>query len=156
MIARSPHEGKSGMGILGLVSTTVRKGQITETKILARLTELGYNCLIPWGNDRRYDIAIDNEGQLLRLQCKTGRYNEKKGIIEFNTAITDHARGERGSHVRRGYVGQADYFGIYCPELGTLYLVPVEDAPKGIASLRVRPTKNGQVKGVLMAETYLL
>ncbi len=144
------------MGILGVASTTVRKGQITETKVLARLTELGYNCLIPWGNDRRYDIAIDNEGKLLRLQCKTGRYNEKKGIIAFNTAITYHARGERGSHVRKGYVGQADYFGVCCLEFGTLYLVPVEDTPKGIASLRVRPTKNRQLKGVLMAENYVL
>ncbi len=144
------------MGILGVVQTTVRKGQITETKVLARLTELGYNCLIPWGNDLRYDIAIDKEGQFLRLQCKTGRYNEKKGIIVFNTDITYHARGENGSHVRKGYVGEADYFGVYCPELGTLYLVPVEDTPKGVASLRVRPTKNRQIKGVLMAEIYVL
>jgi PD-(D/E)XK endonuclease len=136
--------------------TTVRKGQITETKILARLTELGYDCLIPWGNDRRYDLAIDNDRQLLRIQCKTGRLNEKKGIIEFNTAITYHARGDSGSHVRKGYIGQADYFGVYCPELDRLYLVPIEATPRGIASLRVRPSKNGQVKGVLLAENYEL
>ncbi len=146
------------MGILGILKTgtTVHKGQVTETKILARLTELGYRCLVPWGNYHTYDIAIDSDGQLVRIQCKTGRYNEKRGVIEFNTAIIYHARGETGSHVRRGYIGQADYFGVYCPELGTLYLVPVEDAPKGIASLRVRPTKNSQAKGVLMAETYEL
>ncbi|GAC1593020.1 MAG: hypothetical protein NVS4B1_37470 [Ktedonobacteraceae bacterium] len=62
----------------------------------------------------------------------------------FNTAITYYAHGERGSHVKKRICR------------GTLYLVPVENASKGVASLRVRPTKNGQIKGMLMTEAYML
>jgi len=142
------------MGLLGI--TTVRKGHVTETKILSRLTELGHYCLIPWGNDRRYDIAVDNGGKLERIQCKTGRYNQKKGIVEFPTVSTYHARNSDGSHIRKGYHGEADYFGVYCPELQTIYLVPVSVAARGYGVLRVVPSKNGQVKGVLLAEDYIL
>jgi hypothetical protein len=146
------------MGIMGMLKTgtTVHKGQITETKLLARLTEPGYRCLVPWGNYHTYDLAIDSGGQLVRIQCKTGRYDEKRGIVLFNTSITYHARKENGTHVVRGYVGEIDYFGVYCPQLNTLYLLPVEDSAKTCTGLRVTASRNGQMKGVLLAKNYEL
>jgi hypothetical protein len=50
---------------------TSTKGELTECMVLTRLVQLGYKCLIPWGHDHRYDIAIDNNGELIRVQCKT-------------------------------------------------------------------------------------
>ncbi len=50
---------------------TSKKGEITESVVLARLVQLGYECLLPWGHDHRYDIAIDDNGKLVRIQCKT-------------------------------------------------------------------------------------
>ena len=66
---------------------TTRKGEITESAILARLIQVGHQCLIPWGHDHRYDIAIDDDGKLVRIQCKTARYIEKSGCLQFNTAL---------------------------------------------------------------------
>ena len=133
---------------------TSKKGEITESIVLARLVQLGYECLLPWGYDHRYDIAIDDNGKLVRIQCKTARYVEKWGCLEFNTAIT-YARVGGKPHVRKGYQGEADYFGVYSPDIGKIYLVPVGDVPTcSKAILRLHPTKNNQAKGVRWAKDY--
>ena len=133
---------------------TSKKGEITEAMVLAKLIQLGYKCLIPWGHDHRYDIAIDDDGKLQRIQCKTARYIEEKGCLEFNTAIT-YARVGGKPHIRKGYQGEADYFGVYSPETGKVYLVPVEDVPIGSKGLlRLKAARNNQQKGVTWADNY--
>ena len=132
---------------------TAKKGEITESMVLARLIQLGYQCLLPWGHDCRYDIAIDDDGKLVRIQCKTARYIEEVGCLQFNTAIT-YARVGGKPHIRKGYKGEADYFGVYSPDMEKVYLVPVDDAPDGVANLRLEATKNNQQKGVRWAKDY--
>jgi hypothetical protein len=134
---------------------TAKKGEITECMVLARLIQLGYECLIPWGHDHRYDIAIDDDGKLIRIQCKTARYSEERGCLAFNTSIT-YARVGGKPHIKKGYKGGADYFGVYSPDTEKVYLVPVEDAPGDVAALRLRTTKNKQNKGVRWAKDYEL
>jgi hypothetical protein len=135
---------------------TARKGLVTESIVLARLVQLEYECLIPWGHDHRYDIAIDNDGKLIHIQCKTACYLEERGCLEFNTAVT-YARVGGKSYIRKGYKGEADYFGVYSPETGKVYLVPVEDVPIGSKGLlRLNATKNNQQKGVKWAQEYEL
>ena len=76
------------------------------------------------------------------------------GYLEFNTAIT-YARVGGKPHIRKGYQGEADYFGVYSPDTGKVYLVPVEDVPlcsKG--KLRLDATRNNQQKGVKWARDY--
>ncbi len=133
--------------------STTRKGEITESAVLARLIQLGYRCLIPWGHDNRYDIAIDDDGKLVRVQCKTARYTEEGGCLEFNTDIT-YARVGGKPHIRKGYKGEADYFGVYSPDTGKVYLVSVDDTPSSGATLRLHPSKNNQQKGVRWAQDY--
>jgi hypothetical protein len=56
---------------------------------------------------------------------------------------------------RRDYEGQIDDFAVYCPELGSVYLIPIEDVPtRALGTLRVAPTRNGQAKGVRLAAAY--
>src|SRR5437660_668666 len=136
-----------------LKNNTEKKGEITECIVLARLVQLGYECLLPWGHDRRYDIAIDDDGKLVRIQCKTARYLEGKGCIMFNTCIT-YARVGGKPHIKKDYRGEADYFGVYSPETGKVYLVPVEEVGIDQGCLRVEPTANNQAKGVRWAQDY--
>jgi len=76
------------------------------------------------------------------------------GCLEFNTAIT-YARVGGKPHIRKGYKGEADYFGVYSPETGKVYLVPVDEVPIGSkAKLRLEATKNNQQKGVKWAKDY--
>ncbi len=137
-------------------NNTAKKGEITECTILARLVQLGYECLIPWGYDHRYDIAIDDNGKLIRIQCKTARYIEEWGYLEFST-VTTYAKVGGKPHIRKGYQGEADYFGVYSPDIGKVYLVPVEDVPlSSRGRLRLNATKNNQLTGVKWAQDYEL
>ena len=48
-------------------------GERSEAMILARLSEFGYLVYLPFGENYRSDmIAEDEDGNLLRIQCKTG------------------------------------------------------------------------------------
>ena len=132
---------------------TAKKGEITEIMVLAMLVQLGYACLIPWGHDHRCDIAVDHNGKLVRIQCKTARYAEESGGLTFNTAIT-YARVGGKPHIVKGYKGEADYFGVYSPYTRKVYLVPVEDAPDTAAKLRLHTTRNNQQKGICWADDY--
>ena len=42
------------------------------------------------------------------------------------------------------YEGEVDFFGVYCPDNQTCYLVPAESLPREMASLRLTPPRNGQ------------
>ena len=56
----------------------------------------------------------------------------------------------------RSYVGEIDLFAVYCPVNGRVYAVPVEDATLSDCSLRLDPTRNGQVERVRWAIDYEL
>ena len=153
-------EGKAQGGVYGIVSSsnepknTTKKGEITEIMVLARLIQLGYTCLIPWGHDHRYDSAVDDDGRLVRVQCKTVRSIEGRRCLGFNTGIP-YARVGGKPHIRKGYEGGAEYFGVYAPHTAKIYLIPVEDMPVGSKGLlRISETKNNQQQGVKWAQDY--
>ena len=125
------------------------RGDRTEAVVLAALAKAGYTILIPFGV-ARYDIAIDarNGSGIKTVQCKTGSLY--RGCIIFRAHSIDHA-----TQVRRHYRGQADYFGVWCPDFAdNIYLIPVEDVGPSTVALRVTPVKNGQIKGIRWAEDY--
>ncbi len=86
----------------------------------------GYDVYLPFGENTRYDLAIDDGSCLRRVQCKTGRLRE--GGIRFAVcSCYGHHRNPKDA--RRDYQGQVDLFGVYCPETLGVYLVPIEDLP---------------------------
>ena len=114
--------------------------------------EAGYAVLVPFGENTRYDLAIDDGVSLKRVQCKTGRLRE--GSVRF-AACSSYAHHPKPKMVVRDYLGQIDYFGVYCQETGGAYLVPVEDAQvRKAGSLRLTPARNGQKRMIRMAADY--
>ena len=124
-------------------------GDVTVLSVATALAKMGETVLFPFGDNERYDIALDRDGQMYRIQCKTGRYSN--GVIEFNTSSTSpYLKGRR-----RTYHGEVEAFGVYCLELDKVYLVPLAEVPtETCALLRVLPTRNQQARGVRFAETY--
>ncbi len=57
-------------------------GDRSTLAIMAAFDLAGY-VSVPFGENTRYDLMIDNDGYLSRVQCKTGRLRE--GAIRFNT-----------------------------------------------------------------------
>jgi PD-(D/E)XK endonuclease len=126
-------------------------GLRTEAAILAELVRRGYNVLVPFGTNQRYDFVLDLDGKFVRAQCKKGRL--RKGVIRFATRSTRlNSRGV----VFRAYTGEVEIFLVYCPETDRIYAVPVDDVPPTDGWLRVDPTRNGQQEGVRWARDYEL
>ena len=118
------------------MADTKQTGDRAEAQILAALVKRGDKVLIPFGDNFRYDLLIDNQdGTFSRVQCKSGVYRE--GCVRFKAHSTHHHRN--GSP--KTYVGGADLFGVYCHDLGTCYLVPVDSVVTTIPYLRVDPRR---------------
>lgn len=129
------------------ILTPSQTGERTEAALLNALTQCGYSVYLPFGASYRCDmIAVDGRSPL-RVQCKNGLY--RNGCIRFATCSNT-------GNVPVGYRGQVDVFGVYCHDLQSSYLVPVEDVATRFGFLRIDPVRNGQSKGVRWAEPYLL
>ena len=73
------------MNILNLSSQ--QKGIATEITVAAYLLQLGYNVSQPFCQDSKYDLIVDANGKLLRLQVKTARQSSQTSIT-FNCRST--------------------------------------------------------------------
>jgi PD-(D/E)XK endonuclease len=107
---------------------------------------------MPFGENTRYDLVIDDGQALARVQCKTGRL--RNGAVRF-AVCSFYGHHPHPSDVQRDYHGEVDYFCVHCPETGGVYLVPIEDLPvRRQAALRVDPTRNGQRCKIRSASEY--
>jgi PD-(D/E)XK endonuclease len=124
------------------------KGNVSESKVLTAFVQSGWQVLLPFGTGCRYDLAVDDGVNLVRVQVKTGRL--RKGCVIFAAYSTN---GSKGSSRRRNYKGKADLFAVYCPDNDKIYLVPVEKAAVE-GRLRVHPPGNNQKNKVHWACDY--
>jgi hypothetical protein len=112
----------------------------------------GYAVAVPFGENVRYDLIVDDGERLSRVQCKTGRL--RQGAVRFATCSC-YGHHARPLDARRDYVGQIDFFAVHCPETLAVYLVPIEDVPvRAQAALRVEPSRNGQRRHIRPAADY--
>jgi hypothetical protein len=132
---------------LTYVRDTSAIGNRTLGVVLSMLLQAGFRPLLPFGDGHPYDLAVDQDGELRRVQCKTGRL--VRGAVVF--ATTRYTGGKHRTYQEH----EIDYFGVYCPDTDAVYLVPIGDVgPHTSAYLRVEPARNNQTKGVRWAVDY--
>jgi hypothetical protein len=117
-------------------SPTRQKGELAEGAILAGLLKLGLTVMLPFGGGAPYDLVVDLDGALIRIQCKTAQL------------ISGHRRGS--------YRGLVDVIAAYAPTNGKIYWFRPEEAGLTSISLRLTPTRNKQIGGVHQASDYEL
>ncbi len=158
-------------------SKTHQVGTVSQTMVLARLVELGYEVVLSWNDHLGYDLAyIVNHDEthfgffkhqwteVVRVQVKTARYGKvsagsrsirAKGTstLEFN--VTTQAEWGKKKH---GYHGQIEWFAIYSPDTGKVYMMSINEVHKGqtTVTLRLDEPANSQEKGVRYAKDYEL
>ncbi len=128
---------------------TSQQGLISHTAILNRLVQAGFEVLLPWADHLGYDMAYysveDNrnfgffahqEARLVRIQCKTAWLSKDGTYLEFNTSSVSPRK--KGINRKSGYRGKAEYFAVYSPDTGKIYIVPVDEAPDGNMNLRFK------------------
>jgi PD-(D/E)XK endonuclease len=129
-------------------------GDRTTLAVMAALQEAGFALYVPFGENTRVDVVIDDGRVLARVQCKTGRL--RRGAVRFS-ACSNYGHHRNPKMLQRDYLGDIDYWGVYCPETRGVYIVPIADAWLGRqCALRVEAPRNNQRSRIRWAAGYQL
>lgn len=127
------------------------KGNISEAKTLFEFQKRNIPVCLPWGDNERYDMIAEFNGKLNRIQVKTA--NE-----EVNGSIRCYCRSSKNHTTNKSldtYEKDVDYFVFYNQIRDIIALVPIEEIGScKVISLRIEPTKSGQLKGIRFFEDY--
>jgi hypothetical protein len=137
--------------MLDNVLTSDQKGNIAEAAIVASAAKLNIDVYRPVGEGGRYDMIVDLDDRLLRVQCKwASRHGDILSVRCYSSRRTS------GGIVSRGYTtDEVDAFAVYSLELDTCYLLPPELwAGRRQLYLRLAPSRNNQRVGVNWARDY--
>ncbi len=134
--------------------TPSQKGAVAEAAITAAVIQLGFTVLRPLCEGRRYDLIVDLEPVLLRVQCKLAR--RIGGALSISLQTCRYTPG--AGYVRSSYSpAEIDAIAAYSPHLRTSYLIPFADiATRRSLHLRVAPTGNNQADGINWAHDHEL
>jgi hypothetical protein len=127
---------------------TIRRGNAAEAAVLNAMIRAGFHVFTPFGEGAPYDLVVDTNSELARVQVKCARIRDQ--CVVFNSCTTDHGQG------RLSYEGRADVFGVHSPQLDRVYVIPVQDCPRFQTRLRCVPTRNNQHKNVRYAGDYAI
>lgn len=131
-----------------------RVGDRTPMAEMLALELAGYAVSMPFGENSRYDLIIEDGVSLARVQCKTGRL--RAGAILFPTC-SSYAHHRSAELSTRDYIGEIDYFAVYCAATSGVYLIPIADAQlrrRGALRVRVDPPRNSQRRRIRFAADY--
>jgi prevent-host-death family protein len=128
------------------------KGNVAELAIAKAAAELGLAVFKPLTEHERCDLILGIAGQLLRVQCKWG--SQERGVITARLRSSYHSP-------TRGYVtktyddSEVDAVAVYCGELDSCYLLPINLASgRGAVTLRPSPARNNQRAALNLAAEY--
>jgi Holliday junction resolvase-like predicted endonuclease len=131
------------------MAITKQKGDIAEAFVTYLLKQNGFNVLIPWGEDNRYDLVTEKNGIFKRIQVKYA--TPKNGSIEVRI------RSCNNYSVLHYSKKDIDIIAVYSPETSKVYFIPLSCVKnKSLCKLRLAPAKNKQKKFVVMASKYEL
>jgi len=100
-----------------------RKGSIAVGEAIRYFTKNNNSVLVPVSDCDKYDLVIDHDGVLKRIQCKYSDDKEKSGafIVDLRTF-----GGYRDKTYHTRYLkGDFDLLFVYCSN-GNSYLIPEE------------------------------
>lgn len=129
------------------MSITKQKGEIAEAFVTFLLKQEGFNVLIPWGEDLRYDLVAEKRGVFKRIQVKYVTPNN--GVLEIPI------RSSNNYNIIHYSPKDIDIIAAYSSKNNKAYFIPLKGIKnKRVCKLRLTPTKNKQKKFIVMASKY--
>lgn len=130
---------------------TLIRGDVNELRCILDFQKRGFYCSIPFSGSCRYDLVVDINNKLYRIQCKSSIYHQEDGTLRMSTTrqTTNTQKTIRYSYSKE----EIDYFYTSWEEYS--FLIPVEETSTE-KYLRVKPPKNGIQTTMSIANDYLL
>lgn len=138
------------------MGTSTKSGDIGEALVVAEAAKRGLNPSLPLSNDLRYDMIIDRDGVLEKVQVKTtspkdGKLSPKLDMTVYASAGVSNNRNQTVKY----QLGDFDWLVVVDSDSEKCYYVPANEViGKSSFSLRLEATKNGQSKKVRYASDY--
>jgi len=102
---------------------TKLKSDIAESAVVTELLKRGFRVLRPVGDRLAYDLAVDLERELIRIQVKSAWFDEKN---DFYTVDVRRTKTNRRRMLRERYdANDFDLAIIYLAGLNRFYVMPV-------------------------------
>lgn len=135
------------------MENTKKLGNLTELQCMTYLYGLGYSISIPFGNADKYDLILDIDDKLYKIQIKhSSEYVDLNGEIEYiKFKCTWQSHNTTGYSKKKYQENEVDFFATFYN--GQCYLVPVSEC-SAEKILRIKPPKNNQRKGISFLEDY--
>ena len=113
---------------------TGQKGDIAETRAIAELVELGYRVSVPTSGHCPYDLVLDTDDELLKIQVKHATLRDDERMLRCSLKRSNpNATGTNDSYYG---ANEVDAYLIFCPEKERLYWIDFDDAPAANIVLR--------------------
>lgn len=130
---------------------TLIRGDINELQCILDFQKRGYYCSIPFSGSCRYDVVVDINNHLYRIQCKSSSYHEEDGTLRMSATrqTTNTITTTRYKYSKE----EIDYFYTSWKEYS--FLIPVEEVSTN-KYLRVKKPKNGIQESMSLASDYLI
>jgi len=125
-----------------------QKGDLGVSRVIHEALKLGLSISIPFSENQRYDLIIDRNGTLERVQVKTTSSGEVLKVV-------CESKAERCNY----RYTQDDFEWLVTYDLTTdkCYYIPSSMLGEGrrTIQLRLAPPKNNQSKGILWAKDFM-
>ena len=130
-----------------------QKGNVGEAKCLAKMIELGVPVSLPFGDNERYDMIIEHNGHLEKIQVKYSSVQYNDGSTCFKLcSSTNHTTNKHYTT----YENDIDAFLLYNVKSDEVYYLPIDMVKnKKSITVRISSSKNGQIKNCIFASKIL-
>ncbi len=133
---------------------TKDKGDRGLGHIMSNLLDNGFQVCLPISEHMPFDlIAVSPDLQLCRVQCK---YRTLTDDSHLRISLSGSYSDGKHTYTKPYNLSEFDMLAIYCPDTCTVYYISTKEIKSKNISLRMTPSKNGQRKGIRMAENYLV
>jgi len=128
------------------------KGDIGLSYSIASATDQGWSCCIPLSEHQTYDFIAEKDGICKRVQARYTTPKNNKLDVKLKSSWAD----KNGNHTTKRKVGDFDTLSVYDPCSKQVYFINDKEFENNSGiTLRLSTSKNGQKKGIRMADNYI-
>jgi hypothetical protein len=129
---------------------TLIRGDMVELQCIQDFQKRGYYCSIPFSGSCRYDVVVDINDVLYKIQCKSSTYHEE-GVLHMDAtrSTTNTKKTTRYTYSKN----EVDYF--YTCYNNYSFLIPIEEISTS-KYLRLKKPKTGIQSTMSIGNDYLL
>lgn len=127
-----------------------QKGDLGLAKCIARITEIGWVCCLPLTEHSKYDLIIEYNKIMLRVQCRYTTVKNGALSVKLRSCWAD----KKGIHSTNRVKGDFDLLAIYSPTNDSVYFINDDDfSNETVLILRLDKPKR-DLKNIRMAEQF--